>query len=261
MVKHNAKMMVKLIEFCKNAKRDGFRTELNYDTIKAIEGTVVKIGKLHPKAVRELLFTFLEKFTTGLFNRISTTEESPRGNQPLTARTIGQESCVTDNELPEVQEPFLPPLEDRDQVFTLVLDLDETLIHFIEQDPSTIQKNIENSGNITSRTNKTNKSKVSTQSVEMEDEELGGHFLIRPGAREFLEKMSQHYEVVIFTAAMQEYADWVLDILDTGNWISYRLYRQHAVRDGAVFIKDLSRLGRKLSNMIIVDNVAQNFQR
>ena len=89
MAKLNAKMMTKLQEFCKNAKRDGFRTELNYDTIKAIEGTVIKIGKLHPRAVRELLFTFLEKFTTGLFNRLPSTEESPRGNSPNTARTIG----------------------------------------------------------------------------------------------------------------------------------------------------------------------------
>jgi CTD small phosphatase-like protein 2 len=46
--------------------------------------------------------------------------------------------------------------------------------------------------------------------------------LIRPGAREFLEKMARVFEVVIFTAAMQDYADWVLDALDTGNWISHR---------------------------------------
>ena len=85
--------------------------------------------------------------------------------------------------------------------------------------------------------------------------------MIRPGAREFLEKMSKYYEVVIFTAAMQDYADWVLDILDTGKWIKYRLYRQHALRDGSVYVKDLSKLGRDLKRMIIVDNVAQNFKR
>jgi CTD small phosphatase-like protein 2 len=53
----------------------------------------------------------------------------------------------------------------------------------------------------------------------------GGHFLVRPGAEKFLKEMSMIYEVVIFTAAMQDYADWVLDQLDTGNWIKYRLYR------------------------------------
>lgn len=39
----------------------------------------------------------------------------------------------------------------------------------------------------------------------------GGHFLIRPGAEKFLKEMTTLYEVVIFTAAMQDYADWVLD--------------------------------------------------
>ena len=85
--------------------------------------------------------------------------------------------------------------------------------------------------------------------------------MIRPGAREFLEKMARVFEVVIFTAAMQDYADWVLDALDTGSWISHRLYRQHAVREGPVYLKDLTKLGRELPHMIIVDNVAQNFAR
>jgi CTD small phosphatase-like protein 2 len=71
--------------------------------------------------------------------------------------------------------------------------------------------------------------------------------------------MSKCYEVVIFTAAMQDYADWVLDALDADRVISYRLYRQHTRRTNHVFIKDLSLLGRDLSKCVIVDNVAANF--
>lgn len=37
--------------------------------------------------------------------------------------------------------------------------------------------------------------------------------------------MSELYEVVIFTAAMQDYADWVLDDIDKNKYISYRMYR------------------------------------
>ena len=55
---------------------------------------------------------------------------------------------------------------------------------------------------------------------------------------------------------MQDYADWVLNTFDLDETISYRLYRQHAVREGPVFVKDLSNLGRELNKMIIVDNVA-----
>lgn len=72
--------------------------------------------------------------------------------------------------------------------------------------------------------------------------------------------MAKLYEVVIFTAAMQDYADWVLDQIDKPKHIKYRLYRQHALPYGNVFVKDLSRLGRDLKKMIIVDNVAENFQ-
>lgn len=71
--------------------------------------------------------------------------------------------------------------------------------------------------------------------------------------------MAELYEVVIFTAAMQDYADWVLDQIDKEKRIAYRMYRQHASPSGHVFVKDLSRIGRDLSKTIIVDNVAENF--
>jgi len=74
--------------------------------------------------------------------------------------------------------------------------------------------------------------------------------------------MSQLFGVVIFTAAMQDYADWVLDSLDSEtNYISHRLYRQHATPTNMVYIKDLSKLGRPLSKTIIIDNVAENFSQ
>ena len=88
-------------------------------------------------------------------------------------------------------------------MFTLVLDLDETLIHFIDSEIYSAKKKAENLGNQGNLTARSIKSKSSFKSNEkIEDEEFGGHFLIRPGAREFLEKMSKHFEVVIFTAAM-----------------------------------------------------------
>ena len=52
-------------------------------------------------------------------------------------------------------------------------------------------------------------------------------FLVRPGCVAFIETMALHYEIVIFTAALQEYADQVIDQIDVGKNIKYRLYRQH----------------------------------
>lgn len=58
---------------------------------------------------------------------------------------------------------------------TLVLDLDETLIHFVSQEKK---------------------------------------FKLRPGCLNFLKEMSTFYEIVIFTAAAQDYADFILNIIE-----------------------------------------------
>jgi CTD small phosphatase-like protein 2 len=77
-----------------------------------------------------------------------------------------------------------------DREFTLVLDLDETLVHYDEGNEQVYN---------------------------------------RPGVSEFLYKMAEHYEIVIFTAGMQEYADWALGLIGDGQvaqrTISHRLYR------------------------------------
>jgi TFIIF-interacting CTD phosphatase-like protein len=57
-----------------------------------------------------------------------------------------------------------------------------------------------------------------------------------------------------------QYADWILNLIDRKSSISHRFYRRHTVPDGMNFVKDLSRIGRSLERMIIVDNVAENFQ-
>lgn len=68
---------------------------------------------------------------------------------------------------------------------------------------------------------------------------------------------------MIFTAGVQDYADWVLDSLDPNRkYIQHRLYRQHTInrsKEGPLIIKDLSKLGRSLQTTIIVDNLAENF--
>lgn len=119
--------------------------------------------------------------------------------------------------------PSAPYLPSSTMPFTLILDLDETLVHYVENGSES-------------------------------------HLNVRPGCSEFLVEMAKYYEIVIFTAALQDYADWAIDIIDLQKSISYRLYRQHTMPTGSVFVKDLSRIGRDLSKVIIVDNVAENFR-
>lgn len=85
-------------------------------------------------------------------------------------------TCVFPNNfanLPKVSPPFLQPIEDADR-YSLVLDLDETLIHNVDTGSDSF-------------------------------------FLVRPGCVEFIQTMAKYYEIVIFTAALQEYADQVID--------------------------------------------------
>jgi CTD small phosphatase-like protein 2 len=49
--------------------------------------------------------------------------------------------------------------------------------------------------------------------------------MVRPYCNRFLSELSNYYEIVIFTAAMQDYADWIINGIDNRKNISHRLYR------------------------------------
>lgn len=134
---------------------------------------------------------------------------------------------------------FLPP---RTQRKTLILDLDETLIHC----------------------NTDVKEKCDTRLfVKFPGGEI---FLasinIRPYCREFLEEMSIHFEVVIFTASMIEYAEKVVDFLDPEKkYISYICSRDQCVSPMKnIFLKDLRIFANRfLRDLVIVDNSVLSF--
>ena len=49
---------------------------------------------------------------------------------------------------------------------------------------------------------------------------------LRPYVQDILEKLVQWYEIVVFTAGEQEYADEILNYIDGGNTLfKKRLYR------------------------------------
>ena len=85
---------------------------------------------------------------------------------------------------------------------------------------------------------------------------------IRPFAREFLKKMKEHFEVLVFTASCSLYAETVVRELDPEKkYISYILDRSFCLETkNGFFIKDLRILkNRDLKNMLIVDNLVHSF--
>jgi RNA polymerase II subunit A small phosphatase-like protein len=72
--------------------------------------------------------------------------------------------------------------------------------------------------------------------------------------------MSMDYEIVIFTSGTEDYANLILNDLETKDYISHRLFRQHCSIDGEMQYKDLLKLGRDLSKTIIVDNSPSNYK-
>ena len=121
---------------------------------------------------------------------------------------------------------------------TLVLDIDETLVHssFFPFEKNDLILNVNFDGiyyNI--------------------------YVLIRPGAEKFIKNISKYFEVITFTASLPAYAKPLLDILDKGKNIQHRLYREHCTFINGVFIKDLKRLNRNLKDLIIVDNSPMAF--
>ncbi|EAU91287.2 protein phosphatase [Coprinopsis cinerea okayama7 len=80
------------------------------------------------------------------------------------------------------------------------------------------------------------------------------HVLKRPGVDNFLKKMGELYEVVIFTASLSKYADPVLDKLDIHRVVAHRLFRESCYNHKGNYVKDLSQLGRPIADTIILDN-------
>ena len=72
--------------------------------------------------------------------------------------------------------------------------------------------------------------------------------------------MSQHFEIIVFTASERSYADAVLNEIDPEGLIKHRLYREHCVKlKKNLYSKDLRKINRDVSQIVLVDNCAASF--
>jgi Dullard-like phosphatase family protein len=76
---------------------------------------------------------------------------------------------------------------------------------------------------------------------------------LRPDLLEFLEEMSCHYRLAVFTAGKEEYARPILKHIDPqGKFFERMLFQHHC--DQSTFTKDLRLIETDLSNVVLLDN-------
>jgi RNA polymerase II subunit A small phosphatase-like protein len=95
--------------------------------------------------------------------------------------------------------------------------------------------------------------------VEIDGSNTDVYVLKRPWVDYFMEEMGKYYEIVVFTASLSKYADPLLDLLDVGNVIRWRLFREHCYPYQGNYVKDLTSLGRPMHKTIIIDNSPHSY--
>lgn len=171
--------------------------------------------------------------------RTSVADKAPaKSSTTSTPTSNGVNGTQSSSTVPEMSangvKYLLPPLlpEEKGKK-TLVLDLDETLVHSSFKpipDPDFVI------------------------SIELDGVVHRVYVRKRPGVDNFLRAVGEKYEVVVFTASLAKYADPLLDILDRSKSVKVRLFREACVQHYGNYVKDLTHLGRILEHTIIIDN-------
>jgi CTD nuclear envelope phosphatase 1 len=132
---------------------------------------------------------------------------------------------------------------------TLILDLDETLIHSLSKGGRM------SSGHMVEVRLNTTYQSAGGQAAVGPQHPILYYVHKRPHCDEFLRRVSKWFNLVVFTASVQEYADPVIDWLEAERkYFSARYYRQHCTFRHGAFIKDLSSVEPDLSKVMILDN-------
>ena len=109
--------------------------------------------------------------------------------------------------------------------FSLVIDLDETLISL--------------------KLNNKNK----------------GILKFRPYLFDFLNNLKPYYELISFTYGTKNYAEPIINEIESKKkYFDIKLFREHSIIIGKDFVKDISRIGRPMSKIVIVDNININYR-
>jgi RNA polymerase II subunit A small phosphatase-like protein len=153
--------------------------------------------------------------------------------------TMNMTSAVELVEACRWPEPVIgPPHEEDVGKKSLILDLDETLVH-------SSFRPVPNPDFIIP--------------VEIDGRLIDVYVIKRPFVDEFLKAVGPRFEVIVFTASLGKYADPLLDLLDKHKVIKWRLFREACYPWEGSYVKDLQCMGRDMRSMILVDNSPHSY--
>ena len=133
------------------------------------------------------------------------------------------------------ETPLTLPLPSYTSKYTLILDLDETLIY----SQRNISYKLKKKENI-------NKKRI----------------ILRPGLREFLKEMKKIFELIIFSSGTVDYVNPIIEIIENDEkFFDFVLYRNHITLDeDGNNVKNLELIGRNIKKIIIIDDIPRYFK-
>ena len=134
----------------------------------------------------------------------------------------------------KLNSPISNNISSKSKKKTLVLDLDETLVHS-SMKPFPNKKNI-------------------ILNIFINNVLYTIYAIVRPNVGKFLYEMSLYYELKIFTASLSQYSKPLLDILDKNKVITQVLNRESCHFVNGFYFKDLNLFNKDFKDIIIVDN-------
>ena len=227
--------VLKLLNIVNSSKNQEWN---DYSTLNGYSMTLVEKINFNTgiiiQNIRVLLKNYKIQYLTSLFKKINDKSYEDINNfyrqyilrvdnvnGPVLASIILRDN----SEFKSVPPPYLHTHNQKQ--YSLILELDETIVYF--------------------KVNPSNENE--------------GVLKVRPGVMEFLEEVDKYYELIIFTCANQDYANLLIEAIEENKiYFEHRLYRQHTVIIDNDFVKDLTRIGRPLDKIVIIDNMPQNFR-
>lgn len=144
-------------------------------------------------------------------------------NSPFLSLELLKNNSINKNS--KMNAPFIKKPSNKN--YSLVISLDDTLIHFKAD------------------MNKNNK----------------GIMQLRPGLSEFFESVKPYYEIIVFNCGNKNYCDLIINSVDNKNiYIDYKLNRDHCIIVKNDYVKDITKIGRDINKIIIVDSMPQNYR-